>query len=313
MTTLDTAMSNHLDCFLEMMEAERGIALNTVSSYQNDINDLLSFLKKENIELSKVNYQNFLDFVTFIKLKGLDPRSIRRKISSCRQFFDFLISEKVIELNPTLNIPMPKKDKLLPKALSTEIIAKLLEFAGKDQTKEGIRTYAMLEILYSTGMRISELISLKYKLTRNIDLTKMNYLLIKGKGSKERVVIMNKCSTEALKKYLSVRNEFIKNNKTSVWLFPSQDKSGKIQHITRQRFGQILKNIAVVLNIEPDIVSPHKIRHSFATHMLENGANLRVLQELLGHSDITSTQIYTKISDITAKNLILSKHPLAKT
>ena len=123
---------------------------------------------------------------------------------------------------------------------------------------------------------------------------------------------MNKCSCLALQKYLKIRAKFIKNNQPSIWLFPSLDKKGSVQHITRQRFGQILKKIALAINIEPDLVSPHKIRHSFATHMLENGANLRVLQELLGHSDITSTQIYTKISDKTAKNLILKQHPLAK-
>ena len=194
-------MPNYLDYFLEMMEAERGVSRNTVKSYQNDVNDLFKFLKEKNIQLTDVNHQTLLDFVQAIRVKGLDPRSIRRKISACRQFFDFLISENVIKVNPTLNIPMPKKNKLLPKALSPDLISNLLEFAKKDQTKEGIRTYAMLEILYSTGMRITELLSLKFKVTKNIDLSKMNYLLITGKGSKERVVIMNKCSCLALQKF----------------------------------------------------------------------------------------------------------------
>ena len=218
-----------------------------------------------------------------------------------------LIVNKYLE-NPTLNIIMPKRPESIPKALSQDILNKLIKTANDNTTKEGLRDCTMLEILYSTGMRISELVSLEMKALESFsNESEINLLIVEGKGKKERAVILNQMAGIALKNYLNIRSKFLSNGAKSNWVFPSVSKNKKIVHISRQRFGQILKEIAIKSNIDPLIISPHKIRHSFATHMLDNGANLRIVQELLGHSDISSTQIYTKVSDSKAKKLLLGK------
>ena len=303
---------NYLEYFLEMLIAERGATKNTILSYKKDIEDLYYYFTKFDIELNKVTHDMLVNFIAELSKKKLGAKTISRKISTYRQFFSFLISDGFINNNPASNLIMPKKPQSLPKALSTNVLNKLIEASMLDNSKEGIRSHAMLEILYSTGMRISELVTLEMRSLESFSYeTDVNFLIIKGKGNKERAVILNQAASIALKKHLKNREEFLKSGDKSNWLFPSYTKDGKIVHITRQRFGQILKELAKSAGIDSNIVSPHKIRHSFATHMLENGANLRIVQELLGHSDISSTQIYTKISDAKTKKLLLSKHPLA--
>ena len=303
---------NYLEYFLEMLVAERGATKNTMLSYKKDIEDLYCYLTELDVGLKDVTHDILVNFIAELSKKKLGAKTISRKISTYRQFFSFLISDRFINYNPASNLVMPKKPQSLPKALSVHILNKLIEVSMSDGSKEGVRSHAMLEILYSTGMRISELVTLEMKSLESFsDETDTNFLIIKGKGNKERVVILNQIASAALKKYLEKRSNFLRHGMKSNWLFPSYTKDGKTIHITRQRFGQILKGLAKLAGIDANLISPHKIRHSFATHLLENGANLRVVQELLGHSDISSTQIYTKISDIKAKKVLLSKHPLA--
>jgi integrase/recombinase XerD len=304
--------SNYIEYFFEMLVAERGATENTISSYRKDIKDLHDYLTFNHIKLEKVTSSIIKDFIIELSNRKLGAKTIGRKISAFRQFFSFLVSDGVFKENPTLNIIMPKRPKSIPKALSQDILDKLIKTANSNTTKEGLRDYAMLEILYSTGMRISELVSLKMKTLENLsNESEINLLIVEGKGKKERAVILNQMACKALKNYLDIRSKFLLVGAKSNWVFPSVSKNKKVVHISRQRFGQILKEIAIKSNIDPLIISPHKIRHSFATHMLDNGANLRIIQELLGHSDISSTQIYTKVSDSKAKKLLLGKHPLS--
>ena len=201
-----------------------------------------------------------------------------------------------------INIIIPKNPESIPRPISKNILNQLINTAQKDVTKKGIRNHAMLEILYSTGIRISELVTLKVKSLKGFSGTsKVNLFIIKSKGQKERAIILNQKGCLSLKKYLNIRKNFLYKEIESEWVFPSITKN-KNTHISRERFGQILKKEAIKSNINLNIISAHKIRHSFATHMLDNGANIRIMQELLGHSDISSIQIYTKISNTKKKN-----------
>jgi integrase/recombinase XerD len=311
--TKKTYMMNYMEYFFEMLIAERGATENTILSYKKDIKDLFDYLALNHIELEKVTSSVVKDFIVELSKKNLGAKTIGRKISALRQFFSFLVSDGIFKENPTLNIIMPKRPESVPKALSKNMLSHLIETASNDVTKEGLRDYAMLEILYSTGMRISELVALEMKSLEGFSSdSEINLLIVKGKGQKERAVILNQKACKALKNYLNIRGKFLSVGTKVNWVFPSISKNKKILHISRQRFGQILKEIAIKSNIDPSIISPHKIRHSFATHMLDNGANLRIVQELLGHSDISSTQIYTKVSDSKAKKLLLDKHPLSQ-
>lgn len=309
------AEEQYLDNFIEMLSAERSVAMNTLSAYKVDIKSLLLYLKDAGINVTFTDRQHLENYLSKIKVDyHLSGKTIARKISAMRQFFQFLVTEGICEHNNALELRLPRRTQDLPKALSQESIEQLLKTAYSDTSNDGIRIAAMLELLYSTGMRISELLSLKMQsIEHNLSTTNSaQYMLISGKGDKERVVLLHPEAMSILKKYLSVRINFIKKHSETDWLFPSTTKQGKISTLTRQRFGQILKQLAVNSGIDQKLVSPHVIRHSFASHLLQNGANLRVVQELLGHSDISSTQIYTKITQTQAEKLILEKHPLSK-
>jgi integrase/recombinase XerD len=219
-----------------------------------------------------------------------------------------MVSENIISHNPSLIIKNPKPQAHLPKFLTEEEIEKLLNFVIDDSNLEQVRAKAMIELLYASGMRVSELVSLKssnlQKDRSGGHLAYQPILLITGKGNKERVVVINPRAIQALTSYIPTRK-----NQDSLWLFPSDSSLG---HITRQRFGQILKTIALNVGLDPSLVSPHILRHSFASHLLQNGADLRVIQELLGHSDISTTQVYTHIQDKKLISTIKMYHPLAK-
>jgi integrase/recombinase XerD len=311
-SSLSTKDVIHLEHFLEMMAAERSASNNTLESYRRDLSSFLIYANQKKIELNQVSF-DFLN--SYLSSMDFSNTTIARRVSSLRQFFAFLTSEEIIPHNPALKLEFPKKPKHLPKALSQAEIDGLFKAIDANDN-EGIRLTAMLEVLYSTGMRITELVSLKMKAlqisSHNQGKQVGEYLLIKGKGGKERIVLLSKPAIDALEAYLKIRNNFIGKKQTSEWLFPSFNQQQQISHLTRQRFGQLLKDLAIKANIDPKKVSPHKIRHSFATHMLSNGANLRVVQELLGHSDISSTQIYTKVLSEDAQNLVIKKHPLSK-
>ena len=301
-----------IEYFIEMMVAEKSAAKNTLLSYKTDLLDLAKHILSEKVNFNNVSQQEIENYICSLFQRKLTTKSIARKISTIRQFFNFLLSDNFRKDNPALHLIMPKREQNLPSAISQEQISLLIENSYKNDTPTAIRMTAMLEMLYATGMRISELITLKMQSLESKVANKsvLRYVFIKGKGNKERIALLNKHAAIALEKYLSIRNTFLKNKKSD-WLFPSCNKKGEISHLTRQRFGQMLKKLAISCGLEGKLISPHKIRHSFASHMLENGANLRVVQELLGHSDISSTQIYTKVSNKTAEDLVLNKHPVA--
>jgi integrase/recombinase XerD len=306
--------NRYLENFLEMLAAEKNAAKNTISSYKTDLKDFLNFIIQINTTVENCDLTQLNKYIIDLSKRGLTSKSIARKISSTRHFFQFLVNDKIIKSNPAINIEMPKRERNLPKALLLDEILKLLQTAYLNHSPEGVRLATMLEILYSTGLRISELVNLKLQsLRQNLHNQELeNYIIVKGKGGKERLVILNDNAIAMLKKYITIRSTLLKKNIKTDWLFPSVTKTGKVSYFTRQRFGQLLKALAIQSGINPKKISPHKIRHSFASHLLENGANLRTVQELLGHSDISSTQIYTRVLSENAKKLIFEKHPLAR-
>ena len=292
--------------FLEVLASEKGLSNNTLYSYKIDLDQFINFIKKKNIKTRAFKDKDIKEFISTFRSKGYEKSTVSRKISSLTHFFNFLLDEKEIEINPLSNFEIPKQTKKLPIILSNKHIDKILEFTKQDQSTKGIRLYTMIEILYATGIRISELVEMKMS---SIYEDK-NFLLVSGKGNKERLVPISKKTRETLDKYLTVRSHFISEKIKSIWLFPSKQSS--VGHITRQRLNQLLNE----LNLEADLgiksISPHKLRHAFATHLLENGMDLRSLQQILGHSDISTTQIYTHVLKERLKEIIKDNHPLSK-
>lgn len=307
-------MNNYIELFLEMMMAERGAAGNTIAAYQRDLDELHSFLTPRQIPMIEATTDDIRAFFKNISASGLAPSTIARKLSSVKQFYKFLCVDEFITENPSLVMDAPKQGKALPKYLSESQVTALLKTSAEDKSIEGLRLTALLEVLYASGLRVSELVSLKMsnlqKITSGNKVTLRNFLIVKGKGNKERLVPLNQSAIEALQNYLTIRENFLPPHlhNSNEYLFPSSSQEG---YLTRQRLHQLLKELALASNIDPDLVSPHVLRHSFASHLLNNGADLRVLQELLGHSDISTTQIYTHILSERMKKLVLEHHPLA--
>ncbi len=296
-----------IEPFLEMLSAERGASPHTLESYQRDLKNCDAFLQKKNKALENATLEDIRDYLAYLYDCQLKPASVARHLSSLRQFFSFLISEQKRSDNPTSQLDWPKLGRSLPKILSEQDILSLLETCHQDhQSPEGLRLTALLEILYATGLRVSELISLKH----DSIAPEKDVLIIMGKGGKERMVPLNKHAGHALDNYLKVRAFFLENNSYSKWLFPSYGESG---HLSRQRFGQLLKQLAVQAGVDPQKVSPHVVRHAFATHLLNHGADLISVQQMLGHSDIATTQIYTHIMEEKLKELVLKHHPLGNS
>jgi integrase/recombinase XerD len=297
-----------IENFLEMLAAERGASLNTISAYKLDLESLAEFIGIEKI--ASANLDSLRSYIRHLNQQGYSARSINRKISSMKQFYHFLCSEEIIIDNPTIEIDLHKQPKNLPKMLSIEEIENLFSFLEKDDSPENIRLACMLSILYSAGLRVSELVSLKlsnFEINKNSINPIFNVI---GKGNKERLSILNEKAQNLMLKYLSIRDFFItKNQRNCLWLFPSKGEQG---YITRNRFGQLLKILALNAGLDPEAISPHVLRHSFASHLLANGADLRAIQELLGHSSISTTQIYTHLANTKLKQVIDSYHPLSK-
>ncbi|MEQ9115554.1 MAG: site-specific tyrosine recombinase XerD [Rickettsiales bacterium] len=301
-----TAASLHIENFLEMMLVERDASKNTISSYRSDLE---KFCEHTKTSIDDVKSADIRNYIFYLVRSSFEAQTIARKLSAIRHFFRYLFEEKIISDNPALEIDMPKSNKSLPDVLSESEVVSLLEEASSKDNPESLRDTTMLEILYATGMRVSELVSLKItqiKMEKNVI---QPFIEIFGKGNKERMVALNSKSTEALKKYLPLRKMLAKNEDNK-WLFPS--KLSNEGHITRQYFAKTLKKLALNAGINPKKISPHKIRHSFATHLLNNGADLRTIQELLGHEDISTTQIYTHVANQKLKDTIEKFHPLSK-
>lgn len=297
---------NQIDRFIEMMLAERGISKNSATSYQRDLLDFADFVK--GVDLSNISPDEVREFVYHLSKKDLNPRSISRKISAIRSFYHFLISEGEMKENPAMHVDLPKFNAPLPSVLSVEEIRLLLSVCD-DNSPESIRLKCMMSLLYASGLRVSELVALKVTdISSDAATGKINnYLTILGKGSKERIVIINENAIKALEDYLPIREMYIVGTAENLYLFPSKSKAG---HMTRQNFALLLKNASLKSGLDPEKVSPHKLRHSFASHLLEGGADLRVIQELLGHADISTTQIYTHVRPEQLKDVVKKHHPL---
>jgi integrase/recombinase XerD len=298
--------NNHISNFLEMIVIERGLAKNTAFSYKNDLNQLNEFCKKKNLSILKIDEKKLEDYLSKFIDQGFEKSSLARKISTYTQFFDFLTVEKIIKNNPIKNIKQPKLDSKLPVIISIKDIQNLISYSKRDTSNLGKRLNCMIEIMYASGIRVSELVSM----TLASLYQDKNFIIISGKGNKERLIPISKDTQNTINDYLKIRKFFFNKNKEVKWLFPS--KQSKIGHITRQRFSQLLSLLADKADVQIKKISPHKLRHAFASHLLANGADLRSLQQMLGHEDISTTQIYTHILDERLKQIVKDKHPLSK-
>lgn len=302
---------NLIELFLEMILTERAASLNTLESYRKDL-DL--FLEMTSSDLLNSTPNDIRSYLKHMEKQGFKASTASRKLSCLRQFYKFLYAEGMRKDNPTLDFDSPKTGQTLPKLLSETEVNLLLDKANdkakKSKHVKDLRLCALLELLYATGLRVSELVSLPLTAFRSGE----PYIYVLGKGNKERLVPLSQRAIEAVDDYIKAvklakdskgKNKFPTIQK---WLFPSR---GKLGYLTRHRFSQLLKELGTSVGILPSRLSPHVVRHAFATHLLSNGADLRAVQKMLGHSDISTTQIYTHVLEERLKSLVQSKHPLA--
>lgn len=294
-----TVSADMLNSFISYLSVEKGLSKNTVQSYFLDLKGYCNFLGKSDKDIKSFGRDDIVGYIGKLRDNGYSASSICRFISSIKGLCKFLIIEKIISDDPTENLKTPKQWDRLPKALDVEDIKKLLE--TEFESRMFIRDSAMLELLYSSGLRVSEIISLKIN---DINF-EGGFLRVIGKGSKERVVPMNRRAAEKIKKYIHELRHHLLKNRQSHYLFVT----GRGMPMTRQRFWQSLKRFGGVAGVE---LTPHSIRHTFATHLLNGGADLRSVQKMLGHSDISTTQIYTKVSADRIRKVYLEHHPRAK-
>lgn len=299
---------------MEMMAAERGASANTLDAYRRDLESFCSYTAAKKKKLGNISRAEIENFLGGLSASGMSAKSVARKLSAIRQLFQFLYTEKIRADNPTATLETPKLSRRLPKTLTGQDVAALIKNANEDSSPKGQRMSAMLELVYGAGLRVSELVSLKLSALQVKEGGKkvsVDFLLITGKGNKERIVPLGEKARAALSKYLEVRHVFIGGGgkEISPYLFPYHRANG---FITRQQFAVMLKELAVKSGIDPEKISPHTLRHSFATHLLEGGADLRVIQELLGHADIATTQVYTHVAGERLKKLVSEKHPLSR-
>lgn len=303
----------YIEQFLEMLVAQRGVAINSIVSYKRDLYDFKLFLSKNNFSEFNIRSENIEKYILCLSNKKISARSINRKISTLKNYYNFLISESYMDQNPIFTIDLPKYSNKLPDILSIEDIKLLLQFLEKSTSPEMLRLYSMVHLIYATGLRVTELVTLKLvDITSgyNQKLSIRQNFMIKGKGGKERMLLINNRCKAALESYLEIRDFFCKNKSSTAksYFFVSCSKEG---HITRQNFAKQLKKAAIKSSLNPDKISPHILRHSFATHLLENGADLRIIQSLLGHSDISTTQIYTHVQTKKLQKTLNNHHPLS--
>ena len=311
----DTTVRNDvINKIINIIDIEKGLSKNSKNAYASDIILMNDWFRKQNINFLNAKEIDFKNLFSFFKSQNLKQNSINRKLSSMRQFYQTLQEEEYIQKNPLNNINSLKKEKKLPKALSEDLITLVLETARENFTKlqseslekinKSLRTLVVLEILYSTGMRISELLSLPLSDFVNLK----DKLQIKGKGDVYRMVAFNKKSFHYIGLWLKQRS-FSKAKVNNKYMFP--EKNG-IGHVSRQTIYKDILNLSKTIGLENKDISPHKIRHSFATHLLNRGADLRSLQKLLGHADISTTEIYTYVKPERLRGLVRDAHPLDK-
>ena len=308
--------NTQLNSFLDMIAAERGAAQNTLAAYRRDLDHFNSYLVLNQLEPGDVTADHISAYLRTLSQAGLASASRARRLSAIRQYFRFLTTEDFIKEDPSLGFAGPKRERPLPRTLTIDQVDRLINAAHERLAASGgkadpqrfraIRLISLIEMLYATGLRVSELVAMP----RNVLQGDGRVLTIKGKGGRERLVPLNAGARKALARYVRWldTDDTISKTLKGKWLFPSNGKCG---HLTRQRFAQELKELAVEAGIAPDQVSPHVLRHAFASHLLDRGADLRAVQQLLGHADISTTQIYTHVLEERLKQLVHQHHPLA--
>lgn len=301
-----------LEPYLEALQAERDAAPNTLEGYARDLMDFTAYLSNQDKNAETANRKDVEAYLIALDHQGLAPATRARRLSSIRGLFNFAFVEGWRADDPAALIKGPKRAKSLPKTLSESDVDCLLMAAAKTGRNAALRlrNTCLIELLYATGMRVTELVSLPVNAVRGDP----RMILIRGKGGRERMVPLSAPAKQAISDWLEIRDadegETIKSGaKASLFLFPSR---GKVGHLSRVAFFTLIKDIAVKAGLSPQKVSPHVLRHAFATHLLANGADLRAIQTLLGHADVATTEIYTHILDERLKSLVLEHHPLAK-
>ncbi|QWG23242.1 site-specific tyrosine recombinase XerD [Bradyrhizobium sediminis] len=318
MRSSKTSDAKLISLFLDMLAAEQGAGDNTLDAYRRDLTDCSGFLVGSGKGFASVETQMLRDYLADLDARGFKSSSVARRLSALRHLFRFLLNERVRSDDPAAILAGPKRGRGLPKVLSISDVDRLLvqakslteaPEASALQRLRAMRLYCLLEVLYATGLRVSELVSLPLSASRR----DARMIVVRGKGDKERLVPLNEASRQAMADYLKamevLKGEKKKNAAASKWLFPSFGESG---HLTRQHFARDLKELAASAGLAPRLVSPHVLRHAFASHLLHNGADLRIVQTLLGHTDISTTQIYTHVVEERLKSLVRDLHPLAE-
>lgn len=307
--------ARYIEGFVEMMAAERGAAAKTLAAYGHDLECFSQHLGRRGQDCLTADREAVRAFLASLADAGLAPSTAARRLSTLRQFFGFLQADGIRGDNPCVNVEGPRPRRPLPKVLSEGEVERLLAAALERTVKPGTikeqaaahRLLALIETLYASGLRASELVGLPLVAAAGDE----RFLLVRGKGGRERLVPLNEPARDTIKVYLDWRQFFITGHAggTSPWLFPSSASGG---HLTRQRFAQLLKELAAEAGIAPSRVSPHVLRHAFASHLLNHGADLRAVQKMLGHADISTTQIYTHVLDERLRALVREGHPLAR-
>jgi integrase/recombinase XerD len=299
--------------FLDMLAAERGAAANTLEAYRRDLADYLAYLAEAGSASLQATSATVRGFLASLEERGLKASSAARRLSAVRQFHRFLYAEGYAGADPTAAVAAPKQGRGLPKVLSVDEVDRLLTTAREaaeqadapaPERLRAARMVCLLELLYATGLRVSELIALPRSAAR----ARERFLVVRGKGAKERLVPLTEAALEAARSWLALLDA--SGRAAGPWLFPADSESG---HLTRQAFARDLKAAAGAASLRADRVSPHVLRHAFASHLLQNGADLRVVQELLGHADISTTQIYTHVLDERLKSMVRDLHPLSES
>ena len=294
------ADQRHLESFLEMLVAERGRARLTIDAYRRDLADFSGFLAIGGGTAATADSDGIRAYMAHLASR-VSPGTSARRLSALRQFYKFLFAEGVRDDDPAAAIDSPRAPPPLPKLLGEDEVNALIEAAhGKDP-----RTAALVELIYATGLRVSELVGLPLAAVHGDP----RFLVVRGKGARERLVPVGAAARAAIEAYLAVRERFLAGGSPSPWLFPSRGATG---HLTRRRFGQLLDRLALDAGIDPRRVSPHVLRHAFASHLLAHDADIRAVQKMLGHADIATTQIYTHVLEARLKALVRDHHPLGK-
>jgi integrase/recombinase XerD len=304
MTGADPGL-RHLETFLEMLSAERGAAVHTLDAYRRDLLDYAGFLRKRGRSFEHATPADIRAYLATLSGAGLKASTQARRLSAMRQLHRFLLDEDIRSDDPTSAIESPKRARPLPKIVSEAQTQALIDAAAALEGPEAIRLLCIIELLYASGLRVSELVTLPLAALTG----ERRMIIVKGKGKRERLVPLGTPARESIKAYLAVRARFLpKQEKAQRFLFPSRGIEG---HLTRRRVAQLLKDLAVKAGVDPRKLSPHVLRHAFATHLVSHGADLRSVQQLLGHADIATTEIYTHVESERLKRLVAEKHPLA--